>query len=344
MSDFEEKYFCAMNSGNGFFGFYGEMIGRADRVFVVKGGPGTGKSRFLREVGEAAEKVGGRAEYYYCSSDQSSLDAVIIDGKTLLLDGTAPHEVGTSIPGLRDNIVDLGAFWNVSSFEQNRDEIAFLMKRKSECYASAYDLLAAARRTTLSTAEIEKRTIDQKSIDEFIEKVAKELPDGEGFAVKNVVLDSYGMRGRVKFNTFAELSETYVSVVDTLDIAYLLNENLLELAKRKNISVTVARDPLIPERIDAILFDGVLFAVGRETVDDLCDYDMVDFLNKDEFKKYGKEIKKARKCRARLEELALERLADAAKYHFGLEKIYGDAMDFEGKEKFTKEFIETNII
>ena len=123
-----------------------------------------------------------------------------------------------------------------------------------------------------------------------------------------------------------------------------MNENLLELAKRKNLAVTVARDPLIPERIDAILFDGVLFAVGRETVDDLCDYDMVDFLNKDEFKKYGKEIKKARKCRARLEELALERLADAASYHFGLEKIYGDAMDFESKEKFTKEFIEKNIV
>ena len=200
MSDFEEKYFCAMNSGNGFFGFYGEMIGRADRVFVVKGGPGTGKSRFLREVGEAAEKVGGRAEYYYCSSDQSSLDAVIIDGKTLLLDGTAPHEVGTSIPGLRDNIVDLGAFWNVSSFEQNRDEIAFLMKRKSECYASAYDLLAAARRTTLSTAGIEKRIIDQKSIEEFIEKVAKEL---------NRKMNEY-LEGRIR----KYLSDHFLSLVD----------------------------------------------------------------------------------------------------------------------------------
>ena len=344
MSDFEEKYFCAMNSGNGFFGFYDEMIGRAERVFVVKGGPGTGKSRFLREVGEAAEKVGTRVEYYYCSSDQNSLDAVMIDGKTLLLDGTAPHEVGTSIPGLRDNIVDLGAFWDVSAFLQNRDEIAFLMKRKSECYASAYNFLAAARQTVLATERDEKRLLDVGKVDEFIEKVAKELPDGESFAVKNVVLDSYGMRGRVKFDTFAQMSESYISIFDALDLAYLLNEHLFDLAKRKNLAVTVARDPLIPERIDAILFDGVLLAVGREAVDDLCDYDIVDFLDKDELKKCGKTLKKARKCRARLEELALERLADAAKYHFGLEKIYGDAMDFESKEKFTKEFIEKNII
>lgn len=344
MSDFEEKYFCAMNSGVGFFSFYDEMIGRAERVFVINGGPGTGKSRFLRDVGEEAEATGKRVEYYYCSSDQSSLDAVVIDEKTLLLDGTAPHEVGTSVPGLRDNIVDLGAFWDIPSFSQKRDEIAFLMKRKSERYAAAYDLLAAARRATLSTVDVEKRITDQKSIEEFIETLAADLPEGTGFVVKNVVLDSYGMRGRVKFDTFSRLSERYVPISDTLDLSYILNENILDLAKRKNLPVTVARNPLIPERIDAVLFDGAALSVGREAVGDLCDYDMVEFFDKEGLKKYGKELKKARKCREKLEELALECLADAANYHFELEKIYGNAMDFDKKEKFTSEFIDKNIL
>ena len=90
--DFEEKYFCAANTGEGFLSYYGELISAAERVFIIKGGPGTGKSRFLREVAKRAESKGERVVYYYCSSDPSSLDAVFIGGKTLLLDGTALAE------------------------------------------------------------------------------------------------------------------------------------------------------------------------------------------------------------------------------------------------------------
>lgn len=116
-SNGEDAYFAASNSAGGFYSDYSAVFDRARirRLFAVKGGPGTGKSRFLREVALCGERVGYRCEYIYCSSDPDSLDGIILsrgeDG-IALLDATAPHVYEPSRPGFREEIVNLGAFWD----------------------------------------------------------------------------------------------------------------------------------------------------------------------------------------------------------------------------------------
>ena len=85
------RYFLGANTPAGFVskfdGFYDCLDGW--RVFILKGGPGTGKSTLMKKVAEA---VDCECEYIYCSSDPRSLDAVIFnDLKTAIADGTAPH-------------------------------------------------------------------------------------------------------------------------------------------------------------------------------------------------------------------------------------------------------------
>ena len=111
----EDAYFAASNSERGFYSYYQECFDhpRVDRVYAVKGGPGTGKSRFLRDVAQAAAAEGRQVEYIYCSSDPDSLDGVILTGKgrcIALLDATAPHVYEPAHPGVREEIVNLGAF------------------------------------------------------------------------------------------------------------------------------------------------------------------------------------------------------------------------------------------
>ena len=47
----EEKYFAAANSGEGFVSYFGEVFGEQnfEHVYIIKGGPGTGKSYLLKE-------------------------------------------------------------------------------------------------------------------------------------------------------------------------------------------------------------------------------------------------------------------------------------------------------
>ena len=79
------------------------------RKIILKGGPGVGKSTFMRRVHAALCKNGEEATLYVCSGDPDSLDAVAIaHAGLLILDGTAPHVIDPAIPGARDSIVNLG--------------------------------------------------------------------------------------------------------------------------------------------------------------------------------------------------------------------------------------------
>ena len=73
-------YFASANSYNVFLSLFGEIFNRKkfERTFIFKGGPGTGKSTFMKKVAKEMEAQGANIEYYYCSSDIDSLDAVII--------------------------------------------------------------------------------------------------------------------------------------------------------------------------------------------------------------------------------------------------------------------------
>ena len=89
------EFFAAANSGRGFVSFYGEIFNtdKIKRRFLIKGGPGTGKSTLMRRIAESACRKGEQVCLYRCSSDPSSLDGVIINGEVAVIDSTAPHTV-----------------------------------------------------------------------------------------------------------------------------------------------------------------------------------------------------------------------------------------------------------
>lgn len=93
------RYFLGANSPAGFYSLYDELIdpAEAESIYILKGGPGCGKSTLMHKVAAAAEEKGVAVEYIPCSGDPDSLDAVIFPAlKAAIVDGTAPQE-GVSI-------------------------------------------------------------------------------------------------------------------------------------------------------------------------------------------------------------------------------------------------------
>ena len=76
----KKRYFAAANSADGFVNYFPSIFGAAPcrRLFVIRGGPGTGKSSFMRRVADAAEHAGIEVTYYHCSSDAESLDGLFL--------------------------------------------------------------------------------------------------------------------------------------------------------------------------------------------------------------------------------------------------------------------------
>ena len=72
-----QTYFLGANSRNGFYSLY-EHFPPDKNAFlhILKSGPGTGKSGFLRRIGLAAEERGLDVHCVLCSGDPDSLDGV----------------------------------------------------------------------------------------------------------------------------------------------------------------------------------------------------------------------------------------------------------------------------
>lgn len=82
------------NTSKGFYSFYHYIISQdtARRKICIKGGPGTGKSTLMKSIGTFFNDKGYDIEYHHCSSDNNSLDGIVIKQLNIaLLDGTAPH-------------------------------------------------------------------------------------------------------------------------------------------------------------------------------------------------------------------------------------------------------------
>lgn len=86
-------FFLGANSEEGFFSLYDQLLGgRLDDLMILKGGPGCGKSTFMRRMGAAMERAGERIVYINCSGDPDSLDgAIFLDRNAAIVDGTSPH-------------------------------------------------------------------------------------------------------------------------------------------------------------------------------------------------------------------------------------------------------------
>lgn len=344
----ENAYFAASNSIKGFFSYYDEIFksARVGRVYAVKGGPGTGKSRFLRDVAEYAEDRGWSCEYVYCSSDPTSLDGVLLfcagEEGIALLDATAPHVYEPSCPGAREELVDLGAFWNADALVAQRAEIEALGEKKREAYRSAYRYLAGLGEMDAERDATVEPYVRQAAIRAFAERLMRAIPDGKEYAPTPALLHSVGMRGEVGFDTyFADAKRIFV-IEDCRGSAKYLMRALGELAQKKRLAVRISHDPVEPEVIDGLFLceSGVAFGVCRAEEKGLPQkrIRMRRFVDTAAMKRERERLNYAERMRRAMRDGAIDALERVGEVHFRLEEIYSGAMDFEQKENFTRRF------
>lgn len=337
----EERYFAASNSGRGFVSYFGEIFDPAhfDHVYIIKGGPGTGKSYFMRMIAEEAEKKGREVVYYYCSSDQSSLDGITVDGKIAILDGTAPHDTDATIPGAAEDIIDLGAFWDSARLSVCRKNIEKLNADKKLHYKRAYSYLAAYHDISDGAEKTIEPLIDFEKIKKNVGTIMKGISCGDGYRAHIAICDSVGMGGRVRFDSLARKAKAVYKISDLFDTAHFYLAEAANFAMENSLEVTLSYAPINCDRLDAVFFDRDKILFTSHGNDGEKSISMSRFIHKERLCEFRSVLKNAMKLRDIMLDEAILALEDVKKTHFALEKIYIDAMDFAAKEKFTLDFI-----
>ncbi len=342
-----QRYFAAANSANGFQSYFQPLFAPLSHVYIIKGGSGTGKSHLMRQFADAAIAHGYEAEYYYCSSDPTSLDGVILPQLNIgILDGTAPHTADPVYPGVVDEIINVGDFWDTHALAKQGEKIKDLIDRKKKLYRQLYRYLSGAAQADQNKQELLSDALQTEKMEKAAKRLLRNYKDGEGYRERHRLVEAIGMDGPFAFDSLEQSAKTLFVLRDPLGFSHLFLEAVRKEAERKLLSVTISFSPLLPERIRVLSIDDYglcISAIPREqlpsakTPDHLINLDR--FIHREKLRPYRQKFRFCEKCRLAFSEEAYGVLKEIKALHFQLEQCYIDCMDFDQKDAFTKAFL-----
>ena len=348
------QYFLGANSPSGFYSLYDQLISTetAVRIYILKGGPGCGKSTLMRRVSQLLEQEGVPAEHILCSGDPDSLDGVVFHGlNAALVDGTSPHVVEPGCPGAVDSYVNLGDCYDREGLGDVRREIMACMKGYKGCYQSAYRCLNAASqiradmRAILLTQSLSHRLA--RRAEGILSREIKPRRGEQPGQVKQRFLGAVTHRGPVcLFQTaFAQCQRIY-ELSDPYGLAHDMLTHLLSGAVRGGYDVVACPDPMAPDRLAHLIIPQLSLAFlstgqgvslpgksyRRVRLDAMADQELM--------RRNRPRLRFARKVSAALVEEAVESLARAKKMHDQLEALYNPYVDFEQVDRTARRIAE----
>ena len=334
-------FFLGANSPGGFYSLYDQLIDpeEAEEIYILKGGPGCGKSSLMRKVGSAMEAHGLAVEYIDCSGDPDSLDAVIIPAlKTALVDGTAPHVVEPKYPGLVESYVNLGNCYDRAGLRSVAAELKGCMKGYKGCYQRAYRCLTGAAqlaeddRALLYTPELEAKLA--RRVRGILSREVKGTGAEDGRAVQRF-LGGITWQGTVlRQNTVTSLCKRFYELSDSWGLAHGMLVQLSAGAMAAGHDVILCPSPLRPDRLEHLLIPSLSLAFvsapplepwpqkpyRRIRVDAMADPELL--------RRNKARLRFSRRVRAALTEEAVDALARAKEMHDQLEALYNPHVDF----------------
>ena len=354
--DESERYFAAANTCDGFKSYFDEIFDKEyiDRIYILKGGPGVGKSTFLKKTAKKAKELGFESVLFCCSSDPDSLDGVMVKEKGFcVLDGTNPHAVEPKLAGVREIIINLGASWDTDGLLSKKEEVLTLSENKSKAYKDCYNILHAKNKIDLCIFNLFSPYVLQEKLKKSVRRLISSLFKSKTFTTESKTIETrltnaVSCKGKVRLDTFEKMADYCIFLKDPICCGILCDayfDELYKCALSDNINVFVSKNPQNPQIIDGLYFPDIKVSV---TI-----YDENLVLDCDRNFKRCKIINCKRFCdekacaslrilsrfysklSASLEEKALEYLLSAGKQHASLEKIYGDFTDYKKVEKIT---------
>ena len=350
MQQGQMKYFLGTNSSIGFFSLFDELYDPFEdsKAYIIKGGPGTGKSGLMKKVAKKAQQEGVECELIYCSSDPESLDAIILPQmKVCIADGTAPHIVEPKFPGCVEQIINLGEFWDADKLRANADEIKALTVENSGYHQRAQRFLKASSALLSDSRKIVSQYTDyEKLINYSVRLARRELGCvAVGKKAKKRMLSAITPNGLMTFeSTIKNMCERIVLIDDCIgDTSERILKLMAEYAQGCGYGAIVCPSPTFVTGIDQVLVPELSLAFVREqTVEDVLPIKKIHarrFMDSVGIKDHKYRMRFNKKAGNDLQDEAIKLLKSAKKTHDKLESFYIEAMNFDAVDDKTNKLI-----
>lgn len=353
MDDFNKKYFLAANSCEGFANCFSDSFSSDWRVYIIKGGPGTGKSSFMKFLAAKALEMEIDCELCFCSSDPNSLDAVIFPEKKItVLDGTAPHILDPIYPAVCERILNFGDFWRVEDIEKHREKIIELTNENKKYHNTVARYLCAMGEPLRDNINLAKAATDaekaEKSADRLCERY---IPKRKGKYFKNYNRFLCGItpEGVVSFaKTALNITEKQIVIEDKFGaVSHIIFKKVKKFAQICGYNTITVKNCFLPSKLtDAIIIPELKLSFAREY-----EYQHFNipirrihasrFMDMKKLSDYRERANFNNKVAKELLKGAVVTLKKAKATHDMLEHYYISAMDFDRLTAFANEFAKS---
>lgn len=341
----EKHIFAGNNTAGGFYSCFNYVFDPAElnHIYILKGGPGVGKSSFMKKFAAEMVTKNFSVEYIHCSSDNESLDGIIVpDLKIAFVDGTAPHTIDPVIPGAVDEIINLGAFLNSHQLEKHKHQIIQTNQTKTRLYKSAYRYLEAAGIISEEINSLYDQFIDVKKFSEMCNKAIDKLYCDDISTktpkIKKMFLESYTANGYVSHTkAMCQNRRVWAVIGENTNYTSEFLKKIADEAVKKGYDVELYLRPLTPDKLQHVYIPELNLMVissesyvtnGFEEV-----FDIHGIMDTDNLRTHISEIENNLHLHEMLIKNALEKLSETKKYHELLEVFYINTMNFNGVDE-----------
>lgn len=339
------RMFPGGNTAQGFYSFHDNIIGpHRNMLYILKGMPGGGKSSLMKEIGKRALDEGFSVEYHHCPSDAESIDGIVIEElQVAIVDGTAPHVMDPTYPGLTDRLIDLGQFIDSEKLKDSREEIIEAKGNNKIAYRKAFAYFKSARviyeeilANNKSGVEIKGLNLETRNL---MEKIFIEKPKNNEGVERHMFANANTPSG------YVDHTETILNGISNIYYVqgeigrgknYII-EKIIEASKLSGYSIEIYHDSTIVDEIETLIIKDIDTCISsNKKAKDLC----VEKVELD--KHFNRHIKNIEDYNTYefLMEKGINNLAKAKKNHEILEEIYNPTIDYSGIDRIREDIWE----
>jgi len=338
-------FYLGANTPGGFCSLYDWMyeVEASEEIYLIKGGPGTGKSSFMRKIGEELEKEGARVSYYACSSDPTSLDGVYFEDINVgIIDATKPHAQEPRCAGALERYINFSDYWDGDALKKSKSEIIRLNEAIRVKFDSLYRSLKAAKCLYDERLNLVLRGVNLRALElRGTRMAAREIKGkGKGGHLVKRFLSAFTDGGvRCEFGTVDALCQKVYVLEDEYGLSQYVLNPILKQALKQEFEVIACYCPLSGERLEHLLIPELSLAFvtsnGRHA------YMKKPFRRKRIDKMVSEEHVRRNRVRLRFLNRTMsiildeceKTLADEKALHDELESHYIPNMDFEALDR-----------
>jgi hypothetical protein len=200
-----KSYFLSGNTAVGRYLLYESVLRGLNRIVLLTGKPGTGKSYLIKRLAVEMRLQGREIEQFHCPSEPDALDGVVIPSLSVgVFDQHAMGQAAESIPETAERIrIDLDDFLIKHRLNEYSERLVQLEAAERHEYEEAYSLMAKALKIHDDWERYYTRSMDYEKAnqvtDEMIGSILEDKTASKPSTVRHLFLGAATPIGPVDF-------------------------------------------------------------------------------------------------------------------------------------------------